>query len=194
MIWKLSSTDLTRVSGRRKLHHWFIYRVVCTLSNFSTDQAIVSRIVRHEQSYSIRWFDSMLGALQFLGNLFEYFLVRRNKGKKGKGGLKAILQLLSSREALVLYITISRQICFDGCWSNERRCKPLSQTKDYRKHIEFHRLDLQRFTVSVVKRMCQYLSCIRKAASAPARKTRWPLSWMRISITWRSMAHSTTVK
>lgn len=25
------------------------------------------------------------GALQFLGNLFEYFLVRRNEGKKGKG-------------------------------------------------------------------------------------------------------------
>ena len=26
-----------------------------------------------------------LGALQFLGNLFEYFLVRRNQGKKGEG-------------------------------------------------------------------------------------------------------------
>lgn len=27
------------------------------------------------------------GALQFLGNLFEYFLVRKNQGKEGKGGL-----------------------------------------------------------------------------------------------------------
>lgn len=25
------------------------------------------------------------GALQFLGNLFEYFLTRKNKGKEGKG-------------------------------------------------------------------------------------------------------------
>jgi hypothetical protein len=25
------------------------------------------------------------GALQFLGNLFEYFLVRKNQGKQGKG-------------------------------------------------------------------------------------------------------------
>lgn len=29
--------------------------------------------------------DELLGALQFLGNLFEYFLVRRNQGKEGKG-------------------------------------------------------------------------------------------------------------
>lgn len=27
----------------------------------------------------------MLGALQFLGNLFEYFLTRKNEGKVGKG-------------------------------------------------------------------------------------------------------------
>lgn len=28
---------------------------------------------------------AILGALQFLGNLFEYFLVRKNHGKEGKG-------------------------------------------------------------------------------------------------------------
>ena len=27
----------------------------------------------------------LLGALQFLGNLFEYFLTRKNEGKEGKG-------------------------------------------------------------------------------------------------------------
>lgn len=27
----------------------------------------------------------MLGALQFLGNLFEYFLTRKNEGRVGKG-------------------------------------------------------------------------------------------------------------
>lgn len=27
----------------------------------------------------------VLGALQFLGNLFEYFLTRKNEGKVGKG-------------------------------------------------------------------------------------------------------------
>ncbi|KAJ8123690.1 hypothetical protein O1611_g9535 [Lasiodiplodia mahajangana] len=32
-----------------------------------------------------------LGALQFLGNLFEYFLVRKNRGKVGKGAVTAVL-------------------------------------------------------------------------------------------------------
>lgn len=29
--------------------------------------------------------NKFVGALQFLGNLFEYFLVRKNEGKEGKG-------------------------------------------------------------------------------------------------------------
>ena len=29
--------------------------------------------------------ETILGALQFLGNLFEYLLVRKNQGKVGKG-------------------------------------------------------------------------------------------------------------
>ncbi|WEW56230.1 threonine synthase [Emydomyces testavorans] len=32
-------------------------------------------------------------ALQFLGNLFEYFLVRKNRGKEGKGGFTEALGL-----------------------------------------------------------------------------------------------------
>lgn len=138
MIWKPSSTEVTRLSGRRKLHPWFIYRIVCTRSNFSTDPAIVSKIVRYHEIYSVYWFNSLLGALQFLGNLFEYFLVRRNKGKKGEGGLRAILLSLSFRQASVRYITISRQISFDGHWSNERRCKRFPLTKDLQENYWIH--------------------------------------------------------
>lgn len=35
----------------------------------------------------VTWADTTLGALQFLGNLFEYFLLRKNQGKEGKGTL-----------------------------------------------------------------------------------------------------------
>lgn len=36
-------------------------------------------------------------ALQFLGNLFEYFLVRKNEGKTGRGGYLSVRPLGSSR-------------------------------------------------------------------------------------------------
>jgi hypothetical protein len=48
-------------------------------------RVIPSRIVRYIETWLLRSADKMLGALQFLGNLFEYFLVRRNQGKKGTG-------------------------------------------------------------------------------------------------------------
>jgi hypothetical protein len=40
----------------------------------------------------VTWADTRLGALQFLGNLFEYFLVRKNHGKEGKGRLTTALE------------------------------------------------------------------------------------------------------
>jgi len=43
----------------------------------------------------------VLGALQFLGNLFEYFLTRKNEGKVGKGEFVQCLR----RPCIGLYIT-----------------------------------------------------------------------------------------
>ena len=57
-------------------------------------QAILSRIV---SNVALVWFvvglffDQPSGALQFLGNLFEYFLVRKNEGRTGPGTPKAIV-------------------------------------------------------------------------------------------------------
>lgn len=46
----------------------------------------------------------LTGALQFLGNLFEYFLTRRNKGKVGKGMF--MLDYLQTRDTGVPALTL----------------------------------------------------------------------------------------
>ena len=58
-------------------------------------QATLSRIVSYIAIFLLNLNDS-LGALQFLGNLFEYFLVRRNQGKKGEGKSNKVLQIQCS--------------------------------------------------------------------------------------------------
>lgn len=50
-------------------------------------QAILSRIVSYIDTCLFNFLNDSLGALQFLGNLFEYFLVRKNQEKKGEGKL-----------------------------------------------------------------------------------------------------------
>ena len=48
-------------------------------------RVIPSKIVRYVEASLFHSTDKLLGALQFLGNLFEYFLVRRNQRKEGRG-------------------------------------------------------------------------------------------------------------
>lgn len=50
-------------------------------------QATLSKIVSYIDTRLFNFLNDSLGALQFLGNLFEYFLVRKNQGKKGEGEL-----------------------------------------------------------------------------------------------------------
>ena len=66
-------------------------------------QAILSRIVSYIDTSLFNFLNDSLGALQFLGNLFEYFLVRKNQGKKGEGKLHEMLK----HNALTNFIIIT---------------------------------------------------------------------------------------
>ena len=59
------------------------------------DRVIPLRIVRQETRGWLQLTDKQLGALQFLGNLFEYFLVRKNKGKEGSGEFINVFQIVA---------------------------------------------------------------------------------------------------
>jgi len=82
-------------------------------------QAILSRIVSYIDTCLFNFLNDSLGALQFLSNLLEYFLVRKNQGKKGEGKLNEMLQTQCSYEFHNNHLNFNRQISSDSRWRNK---------------------------------------------------------------------------
>jgi hypothetical protein len=74
------------------LFRWSICRTIYIFLSSSTARATPSKTVCLAAAVTTSLVsNTVLGALQFLGNLFEYLLVRKNKGKEGKGGFSVSL-------------------------------------------------------------------------------------------------------